>query len=165
MTTQTKTVLQQIILMVGIPGSGKTFEAVTQASVGENDYGLRIAIVSADHFFQQQGTYRFHMDMIGLAHMFCQAQAKMALRDGCDIVYVDNTNLSAWERAPYLELATIFGAEVRASVLEADVVECFQRQTHGVPYNRLEAMAKSMDLIPGEHILQAGVGRQVPVGV
>lgn len=90
----TKTIVQQIVLMVGIPGSGKSF--TTDYSLAEADrLGLRAGVVSADHFFYlSNGEYAFNLDMLGLAHMTAQARAKMMLRAGYDIVYVDNTNLS-----------------------------------------------------------------------
>jgi len=148
--------MQQIILVAGVPGAGKTTFAKYHAERAWH-YGLRVALASADDYFEDEaGNYAFDPTLLGEAHAACQSTVRAALAIGSDMVIVHNTLLSAWEREPYLVIAREFNAEVRIHVLDVDPAEAAKRNVHGVPFDRVIAMAERLDLPVGEHVLLEG---------
>ncbi len=57
-----------------------------------------------------------------------------------DVVVVDNTNISAWEVAPYYRLAESRSVPVRIVTVWTPFEVCLLRQQHGVPAKQLLAM-------------------------
>jgi predicted kinase len=84
----------QLILVRGLPGSGKTTYARS----------LGIFHVEADMYFVSDGTYRFDPRYLNIAHHWCQKTAIAAMRKGMDVV-VSNTFSQMWEMQPYIEAA------------------------------------------------------------
>lgn len=153
----------KMVIMVGVPGSGKSTLAKKLAEE------LEAVIISTDSIFESQkytsmevdlmkGTtsiscvsplYFFVPEFIGQAHKINQAKARAALSQGVNVV-IDNTNLTEWERQPYLKMAEEAGYEVE--VVEPDTpwkddpIECFKRNTHGVPLENVVRMIARKEL-------------------
>ena len=96
--------MSKLVLIRGIPGSGKTTKARTLEEVGFKHF-------EADQFFEQGGAYSFDAAKLGQAHQWCQWMTAKALQDGFDVV-VSNTFCRRWEMEPYFQMAKKASAEL-----------------------------------------------------
>ncbi|XP_061575678.1 NEDD4-binding protein 2-like 2 isoform X2 [Cololabis saira] len=107
-----------LILMRGLPGSGKT----TLARDG----------------------YRYDPGLLGSAHEWNQSRAEDALHDGRSPVIIDNTNLQAWEMKPYVRMALKRGYKVDFCEPDTswkfDPFELEKRNKHSVPHEKIAQM-------------------------
>jgi adenylate kinase family enzyme len=115
----------ELVLIRGLPGSGKSTMARVLAMVGFEHF-------EADQFFMQDGVYRFDGSRVREAHAWCQGATRQALREGRRAV-VSNTFTQLREMAPYLAMSR----NVR-------VIEATGRwgNEHGVPPETLRRMAE-----------------------
>ena len=116
----------ELILIRGLPGSGKTTMAKTQ-------YPDHIHF-EADQYFEKDGEYLFRPHLIKDAHEQCQNNTRRALGRGRDVV-VANTFTQKWEMEPYHRMAVANGATVK--VIEATGKF---KNIHGVPDEVIEKM-------------------------
>jgi predicted kinase len=91
------TLQQELVLIRGLPGSGKT----TWAKLFVRDY---YAHYEADMFFEFDGPYKFDASKLGEAHAWCLRKTKESLEHGQSVV-VANTFSRLWEMKPYINLA------------------------------------------------------------
>lgn len=132
-----------VMILIGAPGSGKSHFA--------NDTWIRhegrVTIVSADAYFTDAATGKYHFNPARLAdahaeclRLFTKALVNVATfgrHADADkrLIIVDNTNTTALEIAPYYAVARAFRARILlvnfAAFAHAD--ECVARNTHGVP--------------------------------
>ncbi|XP_028621130.1 NEDD4-binding protein 2 isoform X2 [Grammomys surdaster] len=89
-----------LVLLRGLPGSGKSFLARTLQE--DNPGGV---ILSTDDYFYINGQYQFDVKYLGEAHEWNQNRAKEAFEKKVSPVIIDNTNLQAWEMKPYVALS------------------------------------------------------------
>jgi predicted kinase len=127
-----------VYILRGVPGSGKSTWAK------QNGPGV---IVSADQYFMQGGVYKFDPKKIPLAHQRC-------FRNFIDIVtadrkpervFVDNTNTSAWELAPYLLAGEAYDWNVEIVTFHIDPRVAAGRNVHGVPEKGVMAMMQRLE--------------------
>lgn len=129
--------MPKVIIMRGLPGSGKSTWTTQYYSSGRT--------VSADHYHMKEGRYEFKQENIGLAHIQCLKQYLEVLNQKTPLIVVDNTNLAAWEIAPYYRLAEVFGYEVEIVWLRCYVEKCVARNIHNVPRERIGWMADILE--------------------
>jgi len=121
----------ELVLIRGLPGSGKSTMAKVLALVGYEHF-------EADMYFMKNGRYCYDRTRIRDAHAWCQQQTREALRAGKRVV-VSNTFTRLQEMQPYLEM----GAKVR--VIEA---KGQWKNVHGVPEETLQAMEARWEASP-----------------
>lgn len=121
--------MSQLILIRGLPGSGKSTMARVLALVGYEHY-------EADQFFMLDGAYRFDGAKLPEAHAWCLSMANACLSRGGDCV-VANTFSRKWEMQPYIDAAKSVGARVR--IIEA---KGEYQNVHGVPAASIDAMRR-----------------------
>jgi predicted kinase len=138
-----------IVIMRGLPGSGKTDLAQTLAA---EVAPMTSRIVSATDFFMtknaQTGERMFQFNPKGVpdSHKYCQAAARRALSDGIEVIIVDNCNIQRADYTQYLEWAEDFGYSVQYVVTKSllkDAEKCAEHSVHKVPYATIRRMAEA----------------------
>ncbi|XP_010623427.1 NEDD4-binding protein 2 isoform X2 [Fukomys damarensis] len=89
-----------LVLLRGLPGSGKSFLA--RSLQEDNPSGV---ILSTDDYFYINGQYQFDIKYLGEAHEWNHNRAKEAFEKKISPIIIDNTNLQAWEMKPYVALS------------------------------------------------------------
>lgn len=94
-----KTVDARMIILQGVPGSGKS--TMAQRLIKRNP---RAVIVSADHYMvNDKGEYKFDSQKLADNHNLCQQAAKSHLESG-NVVIVDNCNVSIEHAEAYISM-------------------------------------------------------------
>ena len=87
----------ELVLIRGLPGSGKTTMARVLALVGYEHH-------EADQYFERAGVYTFNAAELPKAHAWCLDRAQDSMARGASCV-VANTFTRRWEMQPYLAAA------------------------------------------------------------
>jgi len=144
--------MKKIVVMQGIPGSGKSTWAQAEA---QRTGGL---VVSADHWFERSGSYVFDVRELGKAHAACfraYLERLLEWRERANgTLLVDNTNTTPAEIAPYFLAASALAPEAEIYLLR---VTCppevaAARCVHGVPERVVHAMYDRMLAKTGEYL-------------
>ena len=146
------TALKTLVLIRGLPGSGKT----TLAKAYLNQFTksllpwdrLRCAHFEADMFFYHNGKYQYDPKFLEIAQRQCLSQTEAAMRDSMNIIVVSNTFIRLWELELYVKLANVFGYVVQEIITAAP----FQN-VHGVPPEAIERMRKHFQVRPKQYTL------------
>ena len=139
----------RMIILRGIPGSGKTTYAKNQG------WGKEI-ICSTDHYFERPGGYKFHPSDLGAAHQASQQKAFGLCRTGAPLVVIDNTHTRIWEMQSYLQIAKEHNYEVQVVRLMVNPEKAAERCIHGVSSDRVKAMDQRMEPFEGELLYHLG---------
>ena len=121
---------QQIILVRGLPGSGKTTFALKHLE--ENPDCMH---VEADMWFETSEGYRFSPHMLTSAHTWCVTDTERHVRLEKNVI-VSNTFSIAAECAPYYVIADKYDCVLT-------IIECAGKfgSIHGIPEVNLEMMS------------------------
>ncbi|NXU53580.1 N4BP2 protein, partial [Turnix velox] len=135
---------QVLVLLRGVPGSGKSYLA--RALLEDNPDGI---ILSTDDYFNKHGQYHYDPDSLGEAHDWNRKRAKEAFEMRISPIIIDNTNIQAWEMKPYVALAQKF--KYKVMFREPDTwwkfkpKELERRNIHGVPKEKIKRMLEQFE--------------------
>jgi predicted kinase len=132
-----------VYVMRGIPGTGKT----TYVNKFTKEHPeLRVSVCSADHYHMRDGEYKFDPKNLAAAHQECLKLFINCMSwKNADVVFVDNTNITVTEIAPYVAVAQALGWRAEVITLLADPWACAKRNVHGVPEDKVWKMLNLMD--------------------
>ena len=128
---------QQIILAVGLPGSGKSTYFRKRGIQPLSSDTLRGWLLGDETDQSQQ-----HRVFSALRYLL-----ELRLRLGQKYSYVDATNLTRKDRRPYFQLAKRYGCELRAIFFDIPLATCKRRnrrRQRRVPDGVIERMASKL---------------------
>lgn len=125
--------VREAIILRGISGAGKSTYA--------RRYFPDAAVVSADEYFVQDGSYAFDAQKLQEAHEYCFRRFLDAIVRGERAIAIDNTNVELYEISPYLLAARAFGYRPTIITLVCDAATAEARGIHGVPAEKIRRKA------------------------
>ncbi|MFN0169960.1 MAG: AAA family ATPase [Bryobacteraceae bacterium] len=143
---------QRIVVLVGLPGSGKSTWLARQGITALSSDTLRLWL--ADDATDQTIHARVFATMRYLL--------RQRLAIGREVSYVDATHLTPAERAPYVEIARAFGCGIEAMFFDTPVEVCHERNAGRDRVVAVEAIAAMQARLtpPSE---EEGFGRVVVI--
>lgn len=143
--------MRKVVLVRGVPGSGKStliskiVEGLLKAG------GCSYIVCSSDHFFMVGGEYRFEASKLSQAHSTCFSRFQNALGNK-DVIFVDNTFTKLWEFENYILAAKQAGYAADIYQIEVETIaqlrQCARRNVHGVPPDVIGRMAIDFEEVP-----------------
>ena len=131
--------MQRIVLMVGLPGSGKSTWLARQGIVPLSSDGVRVVL--ADDATDQTINHRVFLTLRFLL--------RQRLAIGRPVSYVDATHLTPGERRPYLLMARRYGCEIEAVFFDVPLEVCRERNRRRDRVVPEEALARlAAKLVP-----------------
>ena len=127
----------QIILAVGLPGSGKSTYFRRRGIHPLSSDALRLWLLDDETNQRYQ-----HQVFLALRYLL-----RLRLALDCPRNYVDATNLTPKERRPYFQLAARYGYEVRAIHFDVPLEVCRRRnrrRRRNVPEEAMQRMARKL---------------------
>jgi len=151
--------MKRLVLMRGIPGSGKSYKAKELAYHHIIDGGRSLAICATDDYHMVDGEYVFNADMLGQFHELNQKRAEQFMRCETELVIIDNTNIKRRDMKSYRDSGEKLGYTVEEVIVGKDqllpslddadphkfndyIDFCTKRNTHSVPRDAIEKMAR-----------------------
>lgn len=125
--------MKELILLRGLPGSGKT-------TFAELIGGFRC---EADMYFEQDGVYKFDVTKLKEAHRWCREQCQSYMQREKPKIIVSNTFTQEWEMKDYYEMATKYGYKITSVIVENRHKGV---SIHDVPNDKLELMKERFDI-------------------
>lgn len=126
----------RVTILRGISGSGKSTWTKTHAK--------EALIISTDaYFIQPDGTYRFEAEKLSLYHRQAFRAFLQALEEKEPWIVVDNTNICAWEFAPYVAAAEAFDYTVELFTFDCPLETALARKQL-LPERKLQQKFKDL---------------------
>lgn len=136
---------QTLIIIRGIPGSGKsTYAKALKADLEKQGYTVK-HFEADDFWYDDKGNYNFDKKRIYYAHKNCYERAFKALDDGIQYVIVANTFVTRKDMKPYLKEAAARGIEVTIYRMDNE----FQN-VHNVPPDKVAYMKEQFKDLENE---------------
>ncbi len=142
----------QVLIMRGLPGSGKSYAARKFYQHTVPDYSEYVGLCSTDDYFYQEGIYRFDPTRLEDNHRQNQQRFAELIARQWPLVVCDNTNMQQWELESYIEVAREQGCEIL--VVEVGDPQdmhhqklCAERNRHGINDRTIFEMASNYEPI------------------
>jgi predicted kinase len=130
-----------LILLRGVPGSGKTTLANVILQQPNNNPQ---EILSADDFFVDgNGEYNFDPTKLKEAHNYCQFRCSERMRQQKIRIVVANTFTQEWEMDEYFKMAERYNYRVHTIIVEN---RHGNENIHGVPKDKLQQMKNRFEI-------------------
>ena len=125
---------KSLILLRGLPGSGKTTLAKLLSEDGT------YPLYSVDDYFTDpvSGEYHFDFQTNYRAYQQCEMLTKAAMESGKTKIIVHHTFTMDWEMEPYFKLAETFGYRLFVATVEN---YHSSENVHGISREQLQKMA------------------------
>ena len=124
--------MRDLILLRGLPGSGKTTLALVLSDEG------RFPVFSVDDYFtDENGHYEFRFQENHLAYSHCEKRVSEAMQEGISKIIVHNTFTMEWEMEPYAKLAADYGYRLHVATVEK---RHEGSNVHEIPQEHIERM-------------------------
>lgn len=134
---------KQLVIMRGLPGSGKTTYAKEITKYGG------IVLSSDDYFKDEAGNYIYDRSKLKDSHIWNQKRAADAMVSGYELIVIDNTNVRKWETKPYVKVAVDLGYDVffiePPNYWVKDLDELMARDDKRVPRKTMERMLREWE--------------------
>jgi adenylate kinase family enzyme len=127
--------MKQLILLRGLPGSGKS----TVAKL----FDKALHFEADMYFLDADGNYQFDASKIKNAHNWCRHSVMDAMREEHPIVVVSNTFTQEWEMEVYYLLAEELGYRVTSMIVEN---RHEGKNIHGCPDDKIEQMKTRFEI-------------------
>lgn len=132
--------MNSLILLRGLPGSGKTTLA---KELSENG---KYPVFSVDDFFTDKanGNYNFQFDKNHLAYKQCGDNTRKAMEQGQPKIFLDNTFTLEWEMEPYFKLAAEFSYAIFVLTVEN---RHSGKNMHAIADDQIKKMAQKYKVV------------------
>ena len=149
----TNTIHSLVIIMRGLPGSGKSHwvnEFIARQPIELGRQILRSGYFSTDTFFYLDGLYQFDPGRLAEYHQRNLTGFIHAISQREPIVICDNTNLAKWESMAYEAAAKSLNYQVRYVLIgipndSEHQLLCAGRNRHGISLTQIVRMAKQFE--------------------
>lgn len=128
---------QRIVLLVGLPGAGKSSWLAAQG----------LSAISTDQIRGLLADDVTNQSIHGRVFATVRYLIRHRLAIGRPVTYVDATHLTRIEREPYARIARWYGCELEAVFFEVPLEECLRRNAtreRVVPQEAIQAMAQKL---------------------
>ena len=124
-----------LILLRGLPGSGKTTLAHI---ILQHPANLEQEVLSADDFFtNEEGEYNFDSSKLREAHNYCQFRCSERMRQEKSRIVVANTFTEEWDMEESIKMAERYNYRLHTIIVEN---RHGSNNVHGVPEDKLQKM-------------------------
>jgi len=131
----------ELILLRGLPGSGKTTLGKTILKSFLSD---EPDVLSADDYFiDEKGNYNFDSTKLKEAHIDCQMRCSNKMKNEILRIVVANTFTQKWEMDIYFQMAERYNYMVHTVIVEN---RHGGKNVHNVPDDKLEQMKNRFEV-------------------
>jgi tRNA uridine 5-carbamoylmethylation protein Kti12 len=130
-----KKYIGELILVRGLPGSGKTTlgHIILRCVISD----IPDVISADDYFVDENGNYNFDVTKLKEAHNQCEQRCSIKMKNEFSRIVVANTFTQEWEMESYFNMAERYNYRVHTVIVEN---RHGSENVHGVSVEKLDQM-------------------------